>query len=216
LTGWRVVSFADPVLRAAANAMLDVLEKRFERAQVSDWSGIRGVIVLGGQPDRYREAYRLAAAHPHLAIVISGPSAYELGIVNSTPADIHGRIVFEEKSRFKYRNTYGNAIFCTQLINPPPADRWLLITSAAHMPRAVGTFRKAGFPVEPWPIFDRTDDLTTLLYVVRHEWLGLLGYSLLGRTDQLLPAPSASMPPQDRSRYLRRSFTTDLSLRLAT
>src|SRR2546426_7116820 len=74
LTGWRTVSFADPVLRAAANAMLDVLEKRFERAQVSDWSGIRGVIVLGGQPDRYREAYRLAAAHPHLAIVISGPS----------------------------------------------------------------------------------------------------------------------------------------------
>ena len=35
---------------------------------------------------------------------------------------------------------------------PKPGERWLLITSAFHMPRSVGLFRKAGFAVEPYPV----------------------------------------------------------------
>jgi uncharacterized SAM-binding protein YcdF (DUF218 family) len=39
-----------------------------------------------------------------------------------------------------------------QLAAPKPGERWLLVTSAYHMPRAVGLFRKVGFAVEPYPV----------------------------------------------------------------
>ena len=36
--------------------------------------------------------------------------------------------------------------------HPKSGERWLLVTSAYHMPRSVGLFRKAGFAVEPYPV----------------------------------------------------------------
>ena len=39
---------------------------------------------------------------------------------------------------------------------PKPGERWLLVTSAFHMPRSIGLFRKAGFAVEPYPVDWRT------------------------------------------------------------
>lgn len=55
------------------------------------------------------------------------------------------RVEYEEKSR----NTAENATFAKEVLKPKPGDRWLLVTSAFHMPRAVGSFRKAGFDVIP-------------------------------------------------------------------
>ena len=57
------------------------------------------------------------------------------------------RIIVERKSR----NTVENAAFAKQLVMPKPGERWLLVTSAMHMPRAVGVFRKAGLPSMPIP-----------------------------------------------------------------
>src|SRR5262249_56329377 len=61
-------------------------------------------------------------------------------------------------STFKGRSptTAENAIFSLQLAMPKPAERWLLVTSAYHMPRAMGVFRKAGFAVEAYPVDYRT------------------------------------------------------------
>ena len=50
------------------------------------------------------------------------------------------------------RNTLENAEFSKALVAPKPGERWLLVTSAFHMPRSVGLFRKAGFAVEPYPV----------------------------------------------------------------
>ncbi len=66
------------------------------------------------------------------------------------------RLILEAKSR----DTYENAVFLKEELTRAgelgPGKRWLLITSAYHMPRAMGAFRQAGFDVEPWPVDYRT------------------------------------------------------------
>jgi uncharacterized SAM-binding protein YcdF (DUF218 family) len=62
-----------------------------------------------------------------------------------------------------------------------------LVTGASHMPRAIGSFRKAGFVVEPWPVYDLTVSGRPTMDVARHEWLGLFAYWAVGRTSALLP-----------------------------
>jgi hypothetical protein len=69
------------------------------------------------------------------------------------------------------------------------------------MPRAVGCFRKAGFTVLPYPVDYVTagkvtpnDDLQLSrelrrLDLAAHEWIGLVGYRVLGWTDELFPGP---------------------------
>ena len=107
------------------------------------------------------------------------------------------RLVLEDKSR----NTEENAVFTKRLVDPKPGERWLLVTSAWHMPRSVGAFRRAGWEVLPWPVDYRSgasygetlenslpDKLGNLDGAV-HEWLGMLGYRLMGRSATLFPGP---------------------------
>ena len=81
---------------------------------------------------------------------------------------------------------------------------WVLITSAYHMPRAIASFRRAGFDVDAWPVdyrtrgradltrpFDKVSEGLRRVDVATREWVGLLAYWLAGRTDSLLPAPKA-------------------------
>jgi len=94
-------------------------------------------------------------------------------------------------------------VLSKQLAAPKPGERWLLVTSAFHMPRSVGLFRKVGFAVEPCPVdwhvgrdaadilaFTQfsTDGLVRTDIAVR-EWLGLVAYWLAGRTSTLFPGP---------------------------
>jgi uncharacterized SAM-binding protein YcdF (DUF218 family) len=70
------------------------------------------------------------------------------------------------------------------------------------MPRAIGAFRKAGFPVEPCPVDYRTPGPGELLLpfasvtaglrrtdIATREWFGLVTYWLTGRSSALLPSP---------------------------
>jgi uncharacterized SAM-binding protein YcdF (DUF218 family) len=70
------------------------------------------------------------------------------------------------------------------------------------MPRAVGSFRAAGFPVTAYPVDYRTrgpQDAARFFPFVANglrrldlatkEWIGLLAYRLAGYTDALFPAP---------------------------
>jgi uncharacterized SAM-binding protein YcdF (DUF218 family) len=108
-----------------------------------------------------------------------------------------GRVLLEDRSR----DTWENAAFSRPIANPHPGETWLLVTSAMHMPRAVGVFRAAGWPVVAWPVGYETSvnvavaALASLagkdkvLEDAGHEWLGLVVYRLEGRTDRLLPSP---------------------------
>src|SRR5437762_14334468 len=112
---------------------------------------------------------------------------------------VRARILLEHRSS----NTVENAIFSKALAQPKPGERWLLVTSAHHLPRAVGVFRKAGFPVEAYPVDWRTrgaedalrpfasvgDGLRRSDTAVR-EWVGLAVYWLTGRSSELFPGPT--------------------------
>jgi uncharacterized SAM-binding protein YcdF (DUF218 family) len=159
------------------------LEHRFERAEILDAEGITGVIALGGGFERIREAGRLARRYPHLRVFVSGPRLVDLKLLG--PDIDPFRVVIETHSR----NTHENAVFAKAALRPKPSERWLLITSASHMPRAMGAFRQNSIPVEPWPVYDRWGS-KPLYVVAEHEWLGLIAYRLLGRSSALFPAPS--------------------------
>jgi uncharacterized SAM-binding protein YcdF (DUF218 family) len=88
------------------------------------------------------------------------------------------------------------------MLKPGEGETWLLVTSSWHMPRSVGVFRAAGFPVVPYPVdyttfsgagdfgagFDLVDGMTRASRAIR-EYIGLVAYRLSGRTKALFPAP---------------------------
>lgn len=202
------------------------LENRFPRPGPElDVASLAGIVVIGGAEDRtawdrgelgglgdaaerYTEVVALARRYPGVRVVFSGGSGALL--TDAPPEAETARRVLEalgvEPDRLTLesasRNTYENAIFAARLLRPQSGQRWLLVTSAAHMPRAVGCFRKAGFSVVPWPVDYRTprqgvvmalnhsiqDGLEGLDGVTR-EYLGLLVYYVTGRTDALVPGP---------------------------
>ncbi|MCL4766090.1 MAG: YdcF family protein [Hyphomicrobiaceae bacterium] len=208
------------------HALLLPLEERFPRGPMPA-DGIAGIIILGGFEDgsvshargalalnesaeRLAEAVVLARSLPEAKVVFTGGVADILrrgrGRGGAAAVSMHlqaagiapQRIVLEGRAR----NTYENAVLTRELVTPAPGERWLLVTSAWHMPRAVGAFRHAGFDVIPWPVDYRTtgaddllqpfDSLTEGLRRVdaaTREWIGLLAYWLLGRSSALLPEP---------------------------
>jgi uncharacterized SAM-binding protein YcdF (DUF218 family) len=163
--------------------------------------------VLTSDGGRITAIAKLARAYPNARIVYSNGDAslFATGQTDSKYLylllDSFGipreRVLLEVEAR----NTFENAVFSKELVQPKSGERWLLVTSAQHMPRAVGCFRQAGFNVEAYPVAWRTrprgratfggalsDGLHTL-DLATHEWIGLIAYRLTGRTGELLPAP---------------------------
>ena len=100
------------------------------------------------------------------------------------------------------RNTQENAEFTKAIAAPKNGERWLLVTSAYHMPRSVGLFRKAGFAVEPYPVDWRVGQergsagfspSPSMACSARTSACvngsALLAYRLTGKIDRLLPGP---------------------------
>jgi uncharacterized SAM-binding protein YcdF (DUF218 family) len=163
--------------------------------------------VLNADAGRITAIAKLARAYPNARIVYSNGDPSLFGVAVPDGALLYqlldsfgvarARVVLETKSR----NTHENAVFSKAMMNPKPGERWLVVTSAQHMPRAIGCFRQAGFAVEAYPVAWRTQQRPSLkpggpfgagLYNLDnavHEWLGLLAYWLTGRTSELLPGP---------------------------
>ena len=213
-------------LSPLGNYLLYPLEQRFPSWVAGSGAPPDGIIILGGSieadlstahntpvvrsaPDRIIEAAALAHRYPNARIVFSGGSP-NLIANDAREADFAGAI-FEglgiAKSRLimerASRNTVENAQFSKALVAPKAGERWLLVTSAFHMPRSIGLFRKAGFAVEAYPVDWRVggrgdlfsfsnvmvDGLGRVDLAVR-EWAGLLAYRATGKIDDLLPGPA--------------------------
>lgn len=198
------------------------LENRFPVPTLPD--RVDGIIVLGGSvrpviteardqvalkdnAERLTEFMRLARRYPDARLVFTGGSASLIRPDLKEAADARrffaemgmdlGRIVFESESR----NTHENAVYTHALVKPAVGETWILVTSASHMPRAVGVFRRIGWPVVPYPVdywttgegglgltYNLLPGLVALEYGGR-EWVGLLAYHLFGWTEGLFPGP---------------------------
>ena len=204
------------------NLVIRPLEERFppwrEGARPPD-----GIIVLGGafQPDvsesrdvvalneaaeRMTEFLALARRYPAARLVFTGGYGGILarGMPESAVAERFFREFGLEPWRVLYegrsRTTDENAVFTRDLVRPKPGERWLLVTSAYHMPRSIAVFRAAGFDVEAYPVDYRTTRSATNVLsttgaglqrfdTAMREWAGLLGYRLAGRSSELFPKP---------------------------
>jgi|JI10StandDraft_1071094.scaffolds.fasta_scaffold209932_2 uncharacterized SAM-binding protein YcdF (DUF218 family) len=175
-----------------------------------------GAIVLGGaseegyitqahtQPLLNHAAERMTAPiallrrNPHLRIVFTGG---EGALLAQGPAEAQRARAFFDSAglpadRLEYesasRTTHENAVLTAQLPGVDVTQRWLLLTSAWHMPRSMATFRKAGWNVTAYPVDFRTGNETPWhtyslrdgarnWQLVLHELLGLTAYRLTGR-----------------------------------
>jgi uncharacterized SAM-binding protein YcdF (DUF218 family) len=174
----------------------------------ADLSAVHNTPVVRGAPDRIIAAAALAKRYPNARVLFSGGSA-NLISNDAREADFAGAI-FEslgvDKSRLiterGSRNTQENAQFSKALVSPKDGECWLLVTSAFHMPRSVGLFRKAGFDVQPYPVDWRVggrDDLFSFSNaavdglgrtdLAVREWMGLITYWATGKINELLPRP---------------------------
>ena len=204
--------------------MTERLENRFP-VQNNIQGPIDGIVVLGGtinqfatkyhgQPsltagaERLTEFIALAKRFPMAKLLFSGGSASYLypDIKEADTARLFfkqmgldtGRVMFEDKSR----NTFENAIYSYKMAKPKPIERWVLITSASHMPRSIGVFRKAGWKAIPFPVdystfgpmqsridFDFTQGILRFGQALR-EWTALFLYWCLDRSDDVFPEPT--------------------------
>ncbi|RYI99469.1 MAG: YdcF family protein, partial [Acetobacteraceae bacterium] len=167
----------------------------------------RGIPALNGAAERMTEPVALLRRHPEAKLVFTGGQG-SLVHGGVTEADVAAtlwrdlgvtadRVVLEREAR----NTWENAVLTHRLVQPKPGETWLLVTSASHMPRAMGVFRQAGWEIIPWPVNYRTGNtaaarldasfperLREFEWGVR-EWVGLVSYWLMGRTPAPFPAP---------------------------
>jgi uncharacterized SAM-binding protein YcdF (DUF218 family) len=214
--------------------LLRPLEQRFPPPP-SDAPAPHGIVVLGGAIEdelsaahrqvelgeggsRLTEAVILARRFPEARLVYTGgngwPAADEKANDATEARDLFielgidpARIAIETRSR----NTDENARFTAALVKPKPDEIWWLVTSAYHMPRAMGLFEKAGFALRAYPVDYRGfgdardfwpghDPLREIrqFEIAVHEWIGLAGYHLTGKIDAWFPGPHSELGAPNR------------------
>ncbi len=196
-----------------------LLEKDYH-AKIELPKKIDGIMILGGATnaklaneynqinvndasERLIESLRLINKFNEAKIVFSGGSGsinktnyshaqiaknfYEIAKIDTT------NIIFEDKSR----NTFENILFTSKIVKPKSNEKWILITSAFHMKRAIFIAEKINWKFIPYAVDFKTGKKISLkpnlnLYnnfsafqKISHEWIGLTAYFLMGRTNSI-------------------------------
>ncbi|MFO0997030.1 MAG: YdcF family protein [Alphaproteobacteria bacterium] len=223
IMGTLVLFLAAITLLPIPSLLVAPLEQRFSRPDPMP-DHVDGIILLGGaQNPRMTRAYGtpalggaantmttflwLARTYPDAKLVFTGgvgslrpdtpPEAETARLFLIQQGFDPERVLFEDKAR----NTAENAAFAKALAEPKPGEVWLLVAQAIHMPRAVGTLRRIGWEVVPYPESYRIErtvrfepassvgQALAMLGAALHEWIGLAAYYVSGRSDRLLPGP---------------------------
>jgi len=203
--------------QVVANRLLHTLEDQYPDKGIEAVPEAQAIVVLGGAlkmpagdhrgsgldqaADRLLVAFRLYRAGKAPLIVCSGGNN-PLGSYVGRPESqgvcellhewgVPTEALLVEGSSI---NTRENALESRALLAERGVARIVLVTSASHMPRAVATFEKVGFEVEPapadfrvgWgtphPVLKWVPSPLGLLNasVAIHEWVGLWIYRLRG------------------------------------
>lgn len=207
---WLVLPLEERFARGALPADVDgvLILGGFELASIGN---ARGELALNEAAERLTEGILVALKRPGAKVIFTGDDGtllrYSGGAANTVGQYLEAvgiapaRIVLENKSR----TTYENALFLKEMLKPRAGQRFVLVTSAFHMPRSVGTFRKLGFDVIPWPTDYRTRGTISAFLgfpnlpqgleavdIAFKEWIGLAGYWGSGRLSALWPGPQAA------------------------
>ena len=176
---------------------MSVLEHRFPAWRTSA-APVTGMVMLDGRIERLPYDLALARAYPQARVIFSGRPERDYDGFALLRAD--GLEPTRSVAEGRSKDTFENAVLSLKLAKPKPGDTWLLVTSAAHMPRAMAVFRSAGFPVKAAPVEFRTSAGPSWLHAYAsdalmmcdeafREFVGLIGYRLTGKTRELWPKP---------------------------
>jgi uncharacterized SAM-binding protein YcdF (DUF218 family) len=210
-----LVPFLIISLTPLSRVVVMTLEDRFPRmTQVPQ--DTKGMILLGGSiaqketeergfpvynlaGSRLLEFVALALENPHLKLVFTGtPMEVQAAKEVFDRFKLTQRVTFEKESL----NTYDNAYRTAALLKPKSYEKWILVTSAYHMPRAMGLFKGAGFLISAWPVDYHTSgkvNKNTLCSILDRqswlawrssalEWAGLINNYLEGSSPFLYPS----------------------------
>lgn len=198
-----------------SRVMLYHLEHRFPQMKEIP-QDTKGLILLGGSfsllesQSEGRPIYNLAAGrtfefislarrYPQLPLLFTGtPFEVELTKKLFDEMGVEPSRVIWEKESF---NTIDNATKSYNLVQPKPEDKWVLVTSAFHMPRSIGLFKGAGWNVVAYPVDYHTASLTPFKLIVGFldrlnsiawrvvtvEWAGLFNNYVSGKSPQFIP-----------------------------
>lgn len=162
-----------------------------------------GIVVLTGGALRINDAVELLAAGRGRRLLITGvnPTTHSRELAALTPRykALFGCCIDLDHSAL---NTIGNAVETRRWTRARGFHSLIVVTSAYHMPRAIGVFRHMGFAVEAYPVDWRTRGPVDLVMPMEsvtaglrrtdtavHEWAGLFAYWVTGRSTALFPAP---------------------------
>jgi uncharacterized SAM-binding protein YcdF (DUF218 family) len=201
-----------------SNFLVGTLESKYSDQGIRLAPVTQAIVVLGGSlrlpnrvhtfseltnsSDRILYGYRLYRAGKAPLIVVSGGDnplfpEHRNGQEADRMRDLlaewgvsENAILVEDRSI----NTHENATLTREILARRQVNHILLVTSAIHMPRALGAFRKAGFDAEAAPAdfetgwdkslsgFDLVPSANALTSANQaiHEWVGLLVYKLRG------------------------------------
>jgi uncharacterized SAM-binding protein YcdF (DUF218 family) len=212
-------------LSPLGNVIVLPLEQRFARPELP--ANVAGIIMLGGfespgisnaraqmalneAAERLTESVLLARERPTAKVIFTGGVASLVRAGDSAAGAVGSylqavgiskdRILLEGGSR----TTYENAANLARMLAPKRGQTYVLVTSAYHMPRAIGTFRRQGFEIVAWPVDFRTSGPRDMIDgfgsiaaglervdLAVKEWIGLLAYWASGRSNALWPGHDA-------------------------
>ena len=202
------------------NLFLNPLERSYPANPVIAYPA--GILVLGGAEDvapeyaggmaqvshagdRLIATMQLARHFPNAVVLYSGGKVaitpYAQGTYEVGPDILRQLGLAEERLivEGRSRTTAENAVLSLAMAPDRASGLWILVTSASHMPRALGSFCAAGWKnLIPYPTdyrggsiwdqigWDLAGNLDELNIGVK-EWIGLLAYRITGRTKAFFP-----------------------------
>lgn len=196
------------------------LENRFQKIEQIP-ADVIGIIILGTGFDFTVSAERntpsylpsigrllafieLTRKYPSLRLVFTGGGRYKNVINESELAKTlfknAGLDITKIEFEMNARDTNENARFTYEMLKPNKNEKWLLVTSAMHMPRSVGLFRKLSWNIVPYPVDYHTTgkykifnvSLLFSLYTWRqsiHELCEMLLNYIFKASDEFITAP---------------------------